>query len=88
LAIALAELANSLPMSAFYSMVGISLGLNNVINAGYLGFELHLIIGSLIGIVLGGVGIKSRKVLLLVPYKSSFLGMGAGVVVWFYYFYQ
>ncbi|HEY7081987.1 MAG TPA: hypothetical protein VH500_20015 [Nitrososphaeraceae archaeon] len=82
LAIALAELAYSMPMGTFYSIVGISLGSNNVVNAGYLGFGLHLIIGTSIGIVLGGVGIRWRKIRLLVPYKSSFLGMGAGVVIW------
>ena len=82
LAIALAELAYSMPMGTFYSIIGISLGSNNVVNAGYLGFGLHLIIGTSIGIVLGGVGIRWRKIRLLVPYKSSFLGMGAGVVIW------
>jgi hypothetical protein len=80
LVIVLAELAYSMTMGTFYSIIGISLGLNNIINAGYLGFGL-LIISSLIGIVLGSAGII-KKVRLLVPYKSSFLGMGAGIVVW------
>jgi hypothetical protein len=69
LVILLAELAYIMPMCTFYSFIGTSLGLDNIINAGYLGFGLHLLIGSLIGIVLGGDGIRSRKVRLLVSYE-------------------
>ena len=58
LAIAGAELAFGLPIGTFYSVIGIILGLNNVINASYLGFGLHLLIGILLGIALGAVGIR------------------------------
>ena len=36
-------------MGTFYSIVGVTLGSNNVANAGYLGFGLHVVIGTLIG---------------------------------------
>jgi hypothetical protein len=69
-------------MGTFYSIIGITLGLNNVVNAGYLGFGLHLVIGTLIGTVLGGIGIRWRKIRLLIPVKSSLLGIAAGIIVW------
>jgi hypothetical protein len=84
LAIAGAELASGLPIGTFYSVIGIILGLNNVINASYLGFGLHLLIGILIGIALGAIGIRWEKIrsLMLIPYKSSLFGVGAGIVIW------
>ncbi|MGA7900271.1 MAG: hypothetical protein WCA39_15560 [Nitrososphaeraceae archaeon] len=82
LGVAVAELASGLRMGTFYSIIGIILGLNNIINAGYLGFGLHLVIGTLIGTVLGGIGIRWRKIRLLIPLKSSLLGMAAGIVIW------
>jgi hypothetical protein len=58
------------------------LGLNNVINASYLGFGLHLLIGILLGIALGAIGIRWEKIrtFMLIPYKSSLFGVGAGIV--------
>ena len=84
LAIAGAELAFGLPIGTFYSVIGIILGLNNVINASYLGFGLHLLIGILSGMGLGAIGIRWKKIrsLMLIPYKSSLFGVGAGIVIW------
>ena len=84
LAIAGAELAFGLPIGTFYSVIGIILGLNNVINASYLGFGLHLLIGILLGIALGAIGIRWEKIrsFMLIPYKSSLFGVGAGIVIW------
>ncbi|MGA9149651.1 MAG: hypothetical protein WBZ36_03655 [Candidatus Nitrosopolaris sp.] len=84
LAIAGAELAFGLPIGTFYSVIGVILGLNNVINASYLGFGLHLLIGILLGIALGAIGIRWEKIrtFMLIPYKSSLFGVGAGIVIW------
>ena len=84
LAIAGAELAFGLPIGTFYSVIGIILGLNNVINASYLGFGLHLLIGILSGMALGAIGIRWKKIrsFMLIPYKSSLFGVGAGIVIW------
>lgn len=84
LAIAGAELAFGLPIGTFYSVIGITLGLNNVINASYLGFGLHLLIGILLGMALGAIGIRWEKIrsFMLIPYKSSLFGVGAGIVIW------
>jgi len=86
LAVAAAELASGLQIGTFYSIIGISLGLNNVINAGYLGFGLHLLIGTLLGAGLGAIGIRWKKIGMLVPYKSCLFGIGAGVVIWLIFF--
>ena len=82
LAIAAAGLAFGFQMGTFYSVIGISLGLNNIVNAAYVGFGLHLLIGTLLGIALGAIGIRWKKIRMLIPYKSSLFGLGAGVVIW------
>src|ERR671922_2333097 len=81
-AIAVSEVALGLQISTFYSIMGISLGLNNVSTAAYAGFGLHLLTGTIIGAVLGAIGIRWKKVRMLNPYKGILVGMGAGVLVW------
>jgi len=82
LAIAAAELAFGLQIGTFYSVIGIILGLNNIVNAGFIGFGLHLLIGTLLGIALGTIGIRWKKIRMLIPFKSTLSGMGAGIVIW------
>jgi hypothetical protein len=81
-AIAVSELSLHLQIGTFYSIIGISLGLNNATTAAYLGFGLHLLTGTALGAVLGAVGIRWRKIRMLNPYKSALVGIGAGVVIW------
>jgi hypothetical protein len=80
--IAIIELLVGLKISTFYSIMGISLGLNNVVTAAYAGFGLHLLTGTILGAVLGGIGIRWKKVRMLNPYKSLLVGMGVGLVIW------
>jgi hypothetical protein len=77
-----AELLLGLNIGTFYSIMGISLGIDNITTATSVAFGLHLLFGTLIGAVVGVVGIRWKKVRMLNPYKSSLVGMGAGVVVW------
>ena len=76
------ELLLGLKIATFYSIMGISLGLNDVTTAAYAAFGLHLLTGSIIGAVLGAVGIRWKKVRMLNPYKSALVGVGAGIVIW------
>ena len=80
--IAIIELLVGLKISTFYSIMGISLGLNNVATAAYAGLGLHLLTGTILGAVLGAIGIRWKKVRMLNPYKSSLVGMGVGIVIW------
>jgi hypothetical protein len=80
--IAIIELLVGLKISTFYSIMGISLGSNNVATAAYAGFGLHLLTGTILGAVLGAIGIRWKKVRMLNPYKSSLVGMGVGIVIW------
>ena len=80
--IAIIELLVGLKISTFYSIMGISLGVNNVATAAYAGFGLHLLTGTILGAVLGAIGIRWKKVRMLNPYKSSLVGMGVGIVIW------
>jgi hypothetical protein len=81
-AIAAAELALHLQIGTFYSIIGISLGLNNATTAAYMGFGLHLLTGTVLGAVLGAIGIRWKGIRMLNPYKSSIVGIGAGLVIW------
>lgn len=81
-AIAASEVVLGLQISTFYSIMGISLGLNNVINAAYMGFGLHLLTGTIIGAVLGAIGIRWKKIRMLNPLQNMLTGMGAGIVIW------
>jgi hypothetical protein len=77
-----AELLLGLNIGTFYAVMGISLGIDSIMTAISVAFGLHLLVGTLIGMVIGVVGIKWKKMRMLNPYKSSLVGMGAGVVVW------
>jgi hypothetical protein len=82
--IVLTELLLGLNVGAFYSIMGISLGISDVTTATSIAFGVHLIIGTLIGAVFGAIGIRWKKIrmLMLNPYKSSLVGMGAGIILW------
>jgi hypothetical protein len=80
--IAVTELLLGLNVGAFYSIMGISLGVNNTTAAASTAFGLHLLVGTIIGAVFGIIGIRWKKVRMLNPYKSALVGMGAGIVVW------
>lgn len=80
--IAVTELLFGLSVGTFYSIIGISLGANNITAAASMAFGLHLLVGTIIGAVFGVIGIRWKKVRMLNPYKSALVGMGAGIVVW------
>ena len=52
-AVVAAELILGLRISTFYSIIGISLGSNDIVSSGYIGFGLHILVGTLIGALLG-----------------------------------
>src|SRR5918994_289943 len=85
-AIAASELELGLPISTFYSIIGISLGSNDFITSAYLGFGLHLATGTILGAISGGLAVKVelRKNITSIfdPYKSILMGIGTGIVVW------
>jgi hypothetical protein len=80
--IVLTELLLGLNIGAFYSIMGISLGLNDITTATSIAFGLHLTVGTIIGAVFGAIGIRWKKIRMLNPYKSSLVGMGAGIILW------
>lgn len=80
--IVIAELSLGLSVGAFYSIIGIGLGLNDITAATSLAFGLHLLIGTIIGAVFGAIGIRWKRIRMLNPYKGSLVGMGAGIILW------
>jgi hypothetical protein len=56
--IAVTELLLGLNVGTFYSILGISLGVNNITAAASTAFGLHLLVGTIIGAVFGIIGIR------------------------------
>jgi hypothetical protein len=85
-AIAASELELGLPIGTFYAVMGISLGSIDVITAAYLGFGSHLVTGTILGAVIGGLAVRveSQKNITNVfsPYRSILMGIGTGILVW------
>jgi hypothetical protein len=85
-AIAASELELGLPISTFYAVMGISLGSIDFITAAYLGFGLHLLTGTIVGAISGGIAVRveSQKNItnFFSSYKSILMGIGTGILVW------
>jgi hypothetical protein len=80
-AVAGSELELGLPIGTFYSIIGISLGLNGNM-AAYLGFGLHILAGTVLGAVIGTIAIRMSLRSMLNPRKGTLIGIGSGVAVW------
>jgi hypothetical protein len=54
--------------------------------AAYLGFGLHLLTGTILGAIIGGIAVRveSQKNItnFFSPYKSILMGIGTGILVW------
>src|ERR687893_46187 len=85
-AIAASELELDLPISTFYGVIGISLGSTDFVTAAYLGFGLHLLTGTIVGAISGGIAVRveSQKNItnFFSSYKSILMGIGTGILVW------
>ena len=57
-AIAASELELGLPISTFYAVIGISLSSNDFIASASLGFGLHLLTGTILGAIIGGIAVR------------------------------
>jgi hypothetical protein len=77
--LALIEAGMGLPIGAFYSIIGITLGIDNVITASYLGFGLHILIGTLMGAIVGAAIVRLVSHSQL---KGILAGMVAGIIIW------
>ena len=80
--IAASEVELGLPISTFYSIMGMSLGHDDFGTAGYLGFALHLVTGTALGAVIWLASTKWMKGVIINPYKATLVGIGTGMVVW------
>ena len=85
-AIAASELELGLPISTFYAVMGISLGSIDFTTSAYLGFGLHLLTGTILGAIIGGIAVRvesQRNITnFFSPYKSILMGIGTGILVW------
>lgn len=87
-AIAASEFELGMPISTFYTVMGIALGSDNAVLAAYLGFGLHLVTGTLLGSLIGILAVKierfrkSNMANIFDPYRAVLMGMATGVLVW------
>ena len=85
-AIAASELELGLPISTFYAIIGTSLGSIDFIASAYLGFGLHLVTGTVLGAIIGGIAVRvelrRNTKNIFGPYKSVLMGIGTGILVW------
>jgi hypothetical protein len=79
--IAASEVELGLPISTFYSIMGLSLGLDNFTTAAYVGFALHLLTGTLAGAAIGIISARRVKIIWN-PYKAVLSGIVAGIAIW------
>jgi hypothetical protein len=77
--LALIETGIGLPIGAFYSIIGITLGIDNVISASYLGFGLHILIGTILGALVGAAVVRLVSHSL---FRGILAGMSAGIMIW------
>lgn len=77
--IAMTELVLGFKIGTFYSVMGISLGLDNVATAAYIAFGLHILTGTVLGAIVGGVALRARGVLGIIG--SVELGIISGVII-------
>lgn len=77
--LALVEAGAGLPIGAFYSIIAIALGMDNVITASYFGFGLHILIGTLMGALVGAAIVRVVSHSL---FKGILAGMVAGIIIW------
>ena len=86
-AMVIAESLLGLQITLFYYIVGIGLGTNDIIPATYLGFSLHIIVGTILGTLVGAIIFKwGRKFPALIRYKGTIVGIGIGILVWLVFF--
>ena len=77
--LALVEISMVLPIGTFYSIIGIALGADNALTASYVGFGLHILIGTLMGAIVGTAIVRLASHSLL---KGILSGLVAGILIW------
>ena len=71
----------NLPPGTFYEMIGLAFGIDSSY-AVYIGFLLHMITGTIIGIVYSTLSKNIKKLYITSVYKGVGTGIFTGVVVW------
>ena len=77
--LALVEAGMGLPIGSFYSIIGIALGMDNVLTASYFGFGLHILVGTLMGALVGAAIVRLVSHSL---FRGILAGMVAGIMIW------
>ena len=84
-AIAASEVELGLPISTFYSILGLSLGIDDFVFAAYVGFGLHILTGTILGAIIGLASVRWTNIMNN-TYKALVAGIFAGIAVWALFF--
>ncbi|MEO9320873.1 MAG: hypothetical protein ABI361_09385 [Nitrososphaera sp.] len=77
--IAMTELVLHFPIGTFYTIMGVSLGINVTTTAAYVAFGLHILTGTVLGMIVGLAVVRLKGILNTV--KNVEIGIIAGVII-------
>ncbi len=80
--LAVIDIVSQTPIGTFFSVIGISLGFNNVTDAQFIGFGLHLLTGLTAGNIYGQFAMFWPRLSPHNTYNGLFTGMVVGIVLW------
>ncbi len=80
--LAIIDIVSQTPVGTFFAVIGISLGFEDVTNAQFIGFGLHLLAGLTAGNIYGQLSMFSPRLSPHNVYNGLFTGMIVGVALW------
>ncbi|MFL6316436.1 MAG: hypothetical protein ACJ71R_18115 [Nitrososphaeraceae archaeon] len=80
--LAIIDIVSQTPVGTFFAVIGISLGFENVTNAQFIGFGLHLLTGLVAGNIYGQLAMFWPRLSPHNTYNGLFTGMVVGIALW------
>ncbi len=76
------DLVSGTPAGTFFAAIGLSLGFNDPISAQYIGFSLHILMGTVAGNIFGQLALFWRILIPCDIKRGVSLGLTVGVTLW------
>ena len=80
--LAIIDIVSQTPVGTFFTVIGISLGFEDVTSAQFIGFGLHLLTGLTAGNIYGQLAMFWPKLSPYNVYNGVFTGMIVGIALW------
>ena len=85
--LAIIDIVSQTPVGTFFTVIGISLGFEDVTSAQFIGFGLHLLAGLTAGNIYGQLAMFWPKLSPYNLYNGLFTGMIVGIALWVVLFF-